>query len=172
MKTLKRSILLSTLLAIVMPFTAASAAKIFEQEGCADGNTVCETISNETQAFRNLRSFSFAVADFGRAEVSLQGSMLCSSVASTPAVVDVVTQITTVQAGEPVINGPGGARHAAVLINTADGTTTSFNLASRRVMFVPPGQSVVNFNVQQLRMDAGTSCIFYNLAFSVVYVEG
>ena len=71
-----------------------------------------------------------------------------------------------------MINAPGGARHAAVLVNTADGTTTSFNLASKRVMFVPPGQSVVNFNVQQLRMDAGTSCIFYNLAFSVVYIEG
>jgi hypothetical protein len=99
--------------------------------------------------------------------------MICSntSEADQPTVVDLVTQIVMSQNAVPAINGPGGARHAVVLLPSARGSTASFNLASTRVQFIPAGQSVVSFNVASLRMDPKTSCAAYNLSFSVVYID-
>jgi len=171
MKTLMHVVVLA-----MMPLctwnTTARADAIFEERPCGEGNAVCETISPGTSFPRHLRSTAFAVARSGKAQVSLQGSMLCSNTGSTPAVVDLVTQIVTSQNATPVINGPGGARHAIVLLPTELGTSDSFNLASTRVVSIPPGQSVISFNVTSLRMDPDTSCVIYNLGFSVVYIEG
>src|SRR5262245_17186309 len=166
-----------TLLSVGVWSPAAAAADIFTQEPCftegTNGPCVGMSISPKTNFPQNLQSVSFAVARSGKAEVSFHGSMVCSSASETPAVVDLITQIATSQTTEPVITGPGGARHAMVLLPSPLGTTDTFNLASTRTFtFIPPGQSVISFNITSLRMDADTSCIFYNMTFSVVFVEG
>lgn len=176
MKTLVQAAVL-TLLSTGVWSTAASAVDIFTQEPCftegKNGHCVGMSISPKTNFPQSLQSVSFSVAKSGKAEVSFHGSMVCSSERGVPAVVDLITQIVTSQSAEPVITGPGGARHAIVLLPTESGTTDSFNLAATRTFtFIPPGQSVISFNVTSLRMDPATSCVFYNMTFSVVYMEG
>lgn len=170
MKTLVQAVVL-TVMSIGVWCTPAEAAAIFEQEACAQGNAPCETITRETNFPLRLRDIAFNVAKSGTAVVSLQGSMVCSSTSDQPAVVDLITQIVMSQNAVPVINGPGGARHAVVILPSSRGTTDSFNLASTRVQFIPSGQSVISFNVTSLRMDPKTSCVFYNLSFSVVFID-
>jgi hypothetical protein len=171
MKTLVRAAAVA-LVSIGLSCTAASAVEIFEDTPCETlGFSPCETITRDTNFPRNLRDTSFAVANFGRAQVTVQGSMVCSSENKDPAVVDLVTQIVTSQNAVPAIDGPGGARHAAVILPTEQGTSVSFNLASTRALFIPPGQSVISFNVTSLRMDPSTTCFFHNLNFTTIYVE-
>jgi hypothetical protein len=162
---------ISSLACLWSACAAVSAAEIFEQKPCNDDGSVCRTISFDSRFPQNLRDISFSVAQAGTAQVSFHGSAVCSSSNDSPAVVDLVTQIVTSQNAVPAINGPGGARHALVLQPWDLGTSDTFNLASTRVLFIPPGQSVISFNVTSLRMDSNTSCVFYNLSFSAVYVE-
>lgn len=151
---------------------AASAVEIFDQKPCNQDESPCRTISFDARFPQSISDISFNVAKPGTAEVSVHGSAVCSSSNDSPAVVDLVTQIVTSQSAVPAINGPGGARHATVLHPWEGfGTSNTFNLAAKRVLFIPPGQSVFSFNVNSLRMDRDTSCVFYNLSFSAVYVE-
>lgn len=171
MRLIKAAIL--SCLSIGLWCTAAPAASIFEQAPCGSGNSPCDTITRETNFPRNLASVAFAVAGSGQAHVTLNGSMVCSSpVENTNSrVVDLVAQLVMAQNGVPEANGPGGARHAVVLLPSERGTSDTFNLAASRVVFVPPGQTVVHYNVSALRIDPNTSCAIYNLSFQVVYIE-
>src|SRR5262245_32756265 len=99
------------LLNICISCTMASAAAMFQQVRCGPEMTVCISISPSTQFPLVLRSFVFNVGTTaGKAQTSFQGSMVCSSVSSTPAVVDLVTQIGFASAIDPDPNLPGGAR--------------------------------------------------------------
>jgi hypothetical protein len=110
--------------------------------------------------------------------VTFHGELVCSvfSTAFSPRVVDLVSQIVTASNATPSATLAGGLRHAFVFTPPIPnviytGYTTSFNLASTRVVAVTSaGNKNFYFKIARQRMDVGTSCVVYNAAFSVVFV--
>jgi hypothetical protein len=119
-----------------------------------------------------ITDIRFEAPGEGIASVSFHGTLVCSSTAAAgePRVVDLVSQITS-RPGNAAVDGPSGLRHAMVLLGTAAGTTDTFTLNSAREFQIDgAGKHRFFFNLLKLRMDASTSCIVYNAAFTITFV--
>ncbi len=110
----------------------------------------------------------------GAVEITFHGAAYCSSSTIADSVVDLTSQIVTSTTAAVNVNGPGGLRHAVTLKDESDhalNSSTTFNLASTRVIRYPSGGSKsVFFKFERLRMDTGTRCYIYNATFSAVFV--
>jgi hypothetical protein len=150
---------------------ASAAALIKKQAPCVIQAGFCTGFS-AGGVIPVIRSFSFNAPSAGTASVSFHGSMLCTSSSNKdPQVVDLASQIVTSSGAEPNPNGPGGLRHAVVLLPVVTGTTDTVNLASTRVLAIGgAGPRTFHFKLSKLRMDPSTACIVYNAAFSVIFV--
>jgi hypothetical protein len=151
--------------------SSVSAATVLKQEPCRKDNFHCAGLLPTTQTTQNFRSFTFDAPEPGLAEVSFHGTAVCNHDGNTPQKVDFLSQIMVQEFdGDPAINGPGGMRHVAWLFPSGLLTEQSFNLASTRLLTVRrAGPRSVYFRVRGQGMGADTVCLFYNLAFTVVF---
>jgi hypothetical protein len=159
--------------------TEAYAAFSQTQAPCAPvlGGTVpqasryCLTLENNSSGDAIGRSFSFNAPSAGKASVTFNGSMSCSTFINSGFVVaDIATQIVTSPLTAANIAGPSGLRHGTVLLPSPAGNTHSFNLASNRVInYTGPGPKTVHFKLSTLRLDPGVTCFVYNETFSVTF---
>jgi hypothetical protein len=173
-----RCVSLAAVLGLSCLFTlpAHAAAVIATQQPCS--SSICLSFAN-TGTIPVIRTFKFTAPTAGTAQVSFQGSLVCSDVntsQSAPVVVDLASQIVTASNAVPSPSAPGGLRHAVVweplIVGVAfTGFTNSFNLASSRVISIAAaGPRTYYFKIGRLRMDPDTSCVVYGATFSVVFV--
>jgi hypothetical protein len=152
---------------------ADAAANIVSQPPCTSGSGYCLQFQ-AGNPIPVIRSINFNAPSAGKAAVTFHGSMVCSNGSVTDKVVDFATQIVFRSTDTPVVDGPGGMRQAIVLKDSSDhtfNTTDSLNLASTRyVTFTAAGRRTFYFKIVPLRMDASTSCVVYNAAFTVLFL--
>lgn len=162
---------LLTIVSLSIAAGSASGATVFRQEPCRKDESHCAGLLPTTQTTQNFRTFTFSAPGPGLAEVSFHGTAVCSNDGNTPQKVDFLSQIMLQEFdGDPAVNGPGGMRHVAWLFPSGLLTEQSFNLASTRFVKVgSAGQKSVHFRVSGQGMGTDTVCLFYNLAFTVVF---
>jgi hypothetical protein len=175
-----RVLTLAVCLSVLSVFaTAAVAAEIRTQLPCTSPSGYCLRFFAEDDEIPVIRTFRFNAPSAGTAAVGFHGSLVCSGpivapINSTDTVVDLVTQIVAAADAVPVVSGRGALRLATVLKHTPEHALISsdtFNLASTRVFPIQAaGTQTYRFKIAALRMDALTTCLVYNAAFTVHFV--
>jgi hypothetical protein len=169
-----RFALFSTLLTCLLGLSAtANAAALIRFQGpCGTANDPCLTVTSVEQLPRSIRSFSFFAPSAGRALVTFHGAMTCrSGETEFTRKIDIVSQIGTNPNVTPRASDPGGLRHEVLLAGHPDQFVATFNLASTRAFVIPSaGNQTYFFKLAPITRGAGTTCFFYNLAFSIVFI--
>jgi hypothetical protein len=146
----------------------AAAMRIVSQPPCGTPTTDCGLFVPTSTFPLTLGSISFNATQPGRALVTFHGEAYCVTSSDDARALDLVSQITTGATATPTANGPGGSRHAMVLLpeaheHGAHRTGDSINFTSTRLVTIPAAGPVnLSFRIQKIRMDANIGCRFFS----------